>query len=409
MDILSLKGSQKIKAISELDITPQNAELFFELAKSSRGTAKELAMIGLVQLDYPPALTFWQELYKKADKGESIFVRSSIDDIARLVAPDIAKLFKALSDKPTGDTMSHDEYDEFHRAIALMLGKSSDEILDIYRFVGEHLTKFSKLKSKNTFGTIDFFTFAINKPKEQAKIFPILLAKSIIVNPCDKLINLAHELYQKHNGVWLIAVFVSALLTQSAKDVFDNYAHYLDDKHNEYIYNGLGLVFFDNKTEKYHISCDICRHTDVDKMTVQYKDVPIFENLDERWYLKLITPINPNTKIILQSYATMGVLYHHYDQMLGELLPQSFNNKAIEKAIIEYFKSRQEQHNGSSTLYMDIYKQLNIAIDEHMFLKYVLCKDNAINIYSLESNARKYMNWDKKQIKKFADHYLKTV
>lgn len=396
-DIFKLKGQQKIKAIQSLPINTENAELFLKLSQSSKGTAKTLALTALAQLEYAPALPMWQKLLCQKDRGEEVFMKSCADDISELIAPKIWQFFAGLFAR---GRMSVSDYEEFHRCLCLMLGKSSDEMLKVYRLLADNAHKMDKqVMPKGRLGTVDFFVPAMDDPCERSKIFPILLSKSIIVSRQPKLIALANELYQAHGGAWLIAVFVADLMTLGAKAVFDKYAYLTDGF--EYVLNGLSLVHWDNASHCHQAVCDIARHGDDGAYVSQYQSVALFENLDERWFDVLINSPHRDHEVVLQAYAVMGVLYVHYDQMLGELLPNAFGDDAIKERLVVYFKHRWQTHDGTSTLYLDVFQQLGTPISEPMFLKYVQCKDNAVSNYSIETLAKKYLNWDKKRTARF--------
>lgn len=397
-DIFALKGQHKIKAINSLPVSADNAELFLKLSQNSKGTAKTLALTALAQLEYAPALPMWQKLYRQADKAEAIFIKSCADDISRLIAPDVRQFFEGVF---TGRRLSVADCEAFHRYLCLMLGKSSDEMLEIYWLIADNADKMDKWVMPDCFGAVAFFKDAMDEPCEWAKIFPILLGKSIIINRQPKLIALAQELYKKHGGAWRIAVFVADLMTLGAKAVFGKYAHLMDEF--EYVLNGLALVHWDNATHCHQAICDITRHGDDGAYVSEYRSVAICENLDERWFDVLMTSPHRTHQVALQAHAVMGVLYGHYDQMLGELLPDAFDDNAIKERLVTYFQERWQAHDGTSTLYLDIFRQLGVPISEAMFLKHVQCKHNAVSNYSIETLAKKYLNWDKKRTNRFVE------
>lgn len=395
MDISKLKGEKKNQAILSLASDAENTDLLYSLVQSEKGNSKQAAMQALATFDYEPAYPIWKKLLKSKNKGEKIFMESTTDSVSDIVADEFMIFLTGLIQQKDGYKLSEAESSEFKTFISLMLGKASDKMQELYQFIAQNTDKLSTFKLNSGSKDLlinDYLHFYNPDSNDIKKIFPAILSMSIVKTLDNRLIKLANELNDKHHENWLSPAFISKLLTHPASDVYEQFSDYLSGSVNtSYIYDTLGTLYFDKKINQ-HVALLFWgqyKYGEIDTRIAFSR--PLFENLDEKWYLLLIN--NSQPKVTLQIYNRSGVSYEAFDELFVEILPAGINNKVIQTKLNDYFSQREKLHNGFSTLYIEAFNTLGCDINEDSIRKYIDCKDNAVSKYSLKVTINQYTNW----------------
>ncbi|WP_264857592.1 hypothetical protein [Capnocytophaga catalasegens] len=394
--IAQLKSSEKWEFIKNLADDAQNAPVLLHLAQTEKSYNKECALQGLVQFEMEEALPIFKKLLKSKSKGEKILLHGTSDMVSDLVAEEIHKFFIKLFQNESGYHLSSQNFEDFQRFLSLMLGKASEKMQNIYRFLAENNEKFASFKFKSSINQhFNFYSFT---KENKEKIFPQTLALSIIRNPDQRLMALADELTQKYGKNWLTAKMVASFFIEKSAALFEKYAPLLHTENKTYILDALALLYFDKKTEKYTAIARWGNYYDERNDTRTYFSRAILENLDERW-LEILTEIQPE-KIALQTYFSMSagvaVMYEAYDQMVQALLPKNFENQFIKEKLVTYFLKREKAEKGAS-LYIDALNLLQVPITEAMIEKWIAYKPEAVSKYNIPIMLNNNTQWTDEQ------------
>ena len=149
MDINSLKGEKKIQAILSLPKNTENALLLHSLVKSEKGKVKQAVLQALATFDYTPATPIWQKLIKSKTKGEKIFIDNTTDTISDIVADEFHNFLSKLSEQEDGYALTEEELSDFKIFISLSLGKGSEKMQEVYRFIAQNNEKLSSFNFQN--------------------------------------------------------------------------------------------------------------------------------------------------------------------------------------------------------------------------------------------------------------------
>ncbi len=381
---LPARGQKRIDAILELRGDIKNAEVLFHLASTEKGDSKKTAQKALANLEYTQATDMWKNLIKTKTKGETILMPACSDIVSEVVASDLHSYFTRLFAEPKGKTFDETEMETLRHCVSIMLGKGTDSMQNIYRLAAENEEWISLLKDEEDAyrkekGWEQCFLLNPNFiktwapiPEEMAKIFPLILSASIVASKDKRLMNLASELFDKYGGNWLIPVFLSALMTQSKEEVYENFSKYLSNAdYAMLLYNVFGMLSIEGKnpyekedpTMKFGVYEAVIfwgsTHTQCVVVTC-----PV--NFDERWLYDLAQ--NPNEEkplVRFQCYNRgMGAVeFEAYDEMLVNIIPWCIDIKIkdakTKQALIEYFKIRNKVCNGDYTTYKEATARLS--------------------------------------------------
>lgn len=390
--IAQLKGSAKLEFIKNLADDAKNVPVLLHLAQNEKSYNKDCALQGLAQFEVGEALPIFKKLLKSKNKGEKILLYGTSDMVSDLVAEEIQAFFTKLFQNKNGYQFSADNFKEFQQIFSLILGKASEKMQNIYRFLAENNDKFASFGFKWTIN--EHFHFYNFSKENKKKIFPQTLALSIIRNPDPRLMALADELAEKYGENWLTAKLVASFFTEKSAVLFEKYAPLLHRKDKIYILDALALMYFDKKTQKHTAIANWGTYYDERNDTQTYFSRAILENLDERW-LEMLTEIEPE-KIALQTYFSMGagvaVVYEAYDQMLQALLPKSFEKQDIKEKVVAYFLAREQAEKGAS-LYIDALNLLQVPITEAMMEKWIAYKPEAVGKYNIPIMLNNNTQW----------------
>ena len=404
MPLGTLKGDKRVQAIVELGKDETNAKTLFALIASEKGAAKQAAIQALANFDYLPAKGMWEKLFKSKSKGEKVFLQARSKMICDLIANAFYPWLSSLIEKADGYVLCDKELKDFKTFISLMLAKESDAIEAIYNLVARHsdkLSSFDFTARQKTLRINDYIHFFNPSSEDIKKIFPALLAMSIIKSMDPKLMQLAHKLHETYGKNWLFPLLITELLTKPAKSVYDTFSPYATTQDASYLYDAFGALYFDKKLNK-HMALLFWGQYYYGEIDTRFSfSRPLYENLDERWYALLIG--QKPEKVTLQVYNRGGVLYEAYDEMFVEILPEKIHDTTIQSALEVYFIAQEKAHNGLSTAYLEAFYRLGMDTDEAVIERYIACKENAVSKYAVRSNINSLTHWsDEKKLAFYA-------
>ena len=247
---LPAKGVKREAAILELGKDEANGELLLQLVNTEKGKCKTAAQKALAQLEYAPAAPLWAKLVKGKWMGSHILSDACSDCVSEQIAPVILKTLSHLLDEADTKPLNQEHVEQFRFCIALMLGKASPKMLEVYRFLAENTERIAKLEHTPFYDGDDCTCWRITdglqlwnaKPKEMEKISALVLTASMIRSPDERLRALADELNERYGGSWLIPVFMKAIITQPKEQVYETYSPLLGTPKASYLLNALGLL-----------------------------------------------------------------------------------------------------------------------------------------------------------------------
>lgn len=370
------KGTKREQAILQLGSDETNGDVLFELVQTEKRKCKTAAQKALALLEYEAAAPLWTKLAQGKFMGIPILTNSCSNCVSESIAPVIKERLSTLLNESTQRPFTYKEYEQLHFCFALMLGKASPQMLDIYRYLAANSKIVSRFTHEplydgdrcNTFCICDDLMLYQATQNELSKIPAIILTASIIKNPCDQLIALAHELYENSHDSFLTPVFMADIITKDAAYVFEHYFPLLGSKKEVYIFNALGMLNYkyypedwaywrsrpDNGMEA-HLFWTNYRYGTYEVRTYKIRHV----NFDPRWYSLLATnPLERKPKVAWQQYNRSGVLYESFDEMLLSILPPKIDDATLKAQLFDYFKKRSEHHKvaNSITVYSDALK-----------------------------------------------------
>lgn len=197
-------------------------------------------------------------------------------------------------------------------------------------------------------------TLAIGKAThhEMEKVFPLVMAASLIKKQDVRLMKLADELYATYGGAWLIPVFMKAILTEPKEKVYDEFVKYLSEESTAiYLFNVFGWLDYYDYPDDWSFKREepvgyralvFWGNYEYGAYDTQFI-VKTFVDIDERWLFALAKDAkNIKPEVYWQSYNRRkgGVSYENYDEMLLGLLPERFENKELKEHLYSYFKER---------------------------------------------------------------------
>ncbi|MCL1917840.1 MAG: hypothetical protein FWG14_05935 [Peptococcaceae bacterium] len=333
----------------------QNAEVLAQLIDTEeKRKCKRAAQKALAKLNYKPAGPLWRELANRKDMGEEILMPSCSDCVSDEVAPVVHTLFKTLFALPSGVPINRDQYSQFQAAVSVMLGKATTAMQDVYRLAGTNTGWISQLKRIPDYEGDNVSRWMINEqlsfwsiapeelPTELAKIFPVVLATSIVRSMDKRLMDLADELHTQYGASWLIPVFMKALTTQTPEVVFDTFSQHLENTNAQLICNVLGMLDYSESKKSTQVWINWGNHGGLIIRPVV---------LDERWIYRLSdNPKESKPRVTLQG---IGTQYHDYDEMLLKLLPNKVEDRTLKQKLTEYFSIRFKFDKEKNKLYQD--------------------------------------------------------
>ena len=376
LEQLPPKGVKREQAILELGKDEANGELLLQLVNTEKGKCKTAAQKALAQLEYAPAAPLWAKLVKGKWMGSHIMSDACSDCVSEQIAPFILKILSHLLDEADTKPLNQEQVEQFRFCIALMLGKASPKMLEVYRFLAENTERIAKLEHTPFYDGDDCTCWRITdglqlwnaNPKEMEKIPAVVLTASLIRSADERLRALADELNERYGGSWLIPAFMKAILTQPKEQVYETYSPLLETPKASYLLNALGLLDYRSYPEDW-----IFERSGPDGLRAlifwgdysygTYDTRFVFErcvDLDERWLFDLAkAPEDRKPTVTWQTYNRGGVLYESYDEMFISLLPRKVENPGLRRVLRDYFRIRSEKVSveESITVYKDAAKR----------------------------------------------------
>ena len=376
LEQLPPKGVKREQAILELGKDEANGELLFQLVNTEKGKCKTAAQKALAQLEYDPAAPLWAKLVKGKWMGSHIMSDACSDCVSEQIAPFILKILSHLLDEADTKPLNQEQVEQFRFCIALILGKASPKMLEVYRFLAENTERIAKLEHTPFYDGDDCTCWRITdglqlwnaNPKEMEKIPAVVLTASLIRSADERLRALADELNERYGGSWLIPAFMKAILTQPKEQVYETYSPLLETPKASYLLNALGLLDYRSYPEDW-----IFERSGPDGLRAlifwgdysygTYDTRFVFErcvDLDERWLFDSAkAPEDRKPTVTWQTYNRGGVLYESYDEMFISLLPRKVENPGLRRVLRDYFRIRSEKVSveESITVYKDAAKR----------------------------------------------------
>lgn len=182
------KGAKREQAILRLGSDEANGPVLLELAQTEKGKCKTAAQKALALLEYEAASPLWAKLAKGKFMGIAILTDSCSNCVSESIAPVIKERLSSLLNESTQRPFTYKEYEQLNFCFALMLGKDSPQMLEIYRYLASNIKLVSKFKHEPLYDGDKCQTFAIcddlmlyqATQSEIAKIPAIILTASII-------------------------------------------------------------------------------------------------------------------------------------------------------------------------------------------------------------------------------------
>ena len=327
-------------------------------------------------MEYAPAAPLWAKLVKGKWMGSHIMSDACSDCVSEQIAPVILKTLSHLLDEADTKPLNQEQVEQFRFCIALMLGKASPKMLEVYRFLAENTERIAKLEHTPFYDGDDCTCWRITDglqlwnatPREMEKIPALVLTSSLIRSPDERLQALADELNERYGGSWMIPVFMKAIITQPKEQVYETYSPLLGTPKASYLLNALGLLDYRSYPDDW-----IFERSGPDGLRAlifwgdysygTYDTRFVFErcvDLDERWLFDLAkAPEDRKPTVTWQTYNRGGVLYESYDEMLISLLPHKVENPELKRVLRNYFhiRSQKVKVEESITVYKDAAKR----------------------------------------------------
>ena len=358
LEQLPPKGVKREQAILELGKEEANGELLLQLVNTEKGRCKTAAQKALAQLEYAPAAPLWAKLVKGKWMGSHILSDACSDCVSEQIAPVILKTLSHLLDEADTKPLNQEQVEQFRFCIALMLGKASPKMLEVYRFLAENTERIAKLEHTPFYDGDDCTCWRITDglqlwdatPREMEKIPALVLTSSLIRSPDERLQALADE------------------LNQPKEQVYETYSPLLGTPKASYLLNALGLLDYRSYPDDWTFERS---GPDGLRALIFWGDYSygtydtrfVFErcvDLDERWLFDLAkAPEDRKPTVTWQTYNRGGVLYESYDEMFISLLPRKVENPELRRVLRDYFhiRSQKVKVEESITVYKDAAKR----------------------------------------------------
>ena len=376
LEQLPPKGVKREQAILELGKDEANGELLLQLVNTEKGKCKTAAQKALAQLEYAPAAPLWAKLVKGKWMGSNIMSDACSDCVSEQIAPVILKTLFHLLDEADTKPLNQEQVEQFRFCIALMLGKASPKMLEVYRFLAENTERIAKLKHTPFYDGDDCTCWRITdglqlwnaNPTEMEKIPAVVLTASLIRNPDERLQALADELNERYGGSWMIPVFMKAIITQPKEQVYETYSPLLDTPQKGYLFHALGMLHYRCYPEGWTyerlgpdgmIALIFWGYYSYGTYDTRFM-IERYVDLDERWLFDLAkAPEDRKPTVTWQTYNRGGVLYESYDEMFISLLPRKVENPELRRVLRDYFhiRSQKVKVEESITVYKDAAKR----------------------------------------------------
>ncbi len=202
------KKEVKEECISALKYNKENIPLLLELAKKERGKTKDIVYntLGGVKVDNDNIVEFWKNELDKSLNNASNLKNSKSDEISDLLATYIKTNLQSILN---GDEQTT-EYN-YYELISYTVNKTSDKMLELYKWILENRNQFKELKGK------------WNNYSEHLESLNETISQTLILSCPKKLIDFLRNLYKHHKQPIISSCFIADLLTLPADEVYKNW------------------------------------------------------------------------------------------------------------------------------------------------------------------------------------------
>ena len=342
-----------------------NLELLTELTKTEKGNAKKMACFALVHMNDERSGGFFKKMCEKKEQDvmEYVFL-SDTEWASKLVAESLKKQLSALTeerDKPDF-CITNKQADFWDKALKALIGKSGDEIMEVYRMaaeLGPRLNLPLEEKSHHNYSydfgpeessimsypLVEIYNRTSTKGTAQGtkiktkklcellldNALPYYLQLSLFVNPDRRLGELAVELYenkdiQKRRTEYFPAALTAKLLME--EDCCDWLLEELKVQENN-LYRGLIRLTYDIKEKQYMLQTNLYNAANNEQWC--YKQ-PVRQKVKGRFMDILIECNKANIETVLCNCVNSE------DKEICEKLEKYFYQKTLREIRLVYFE-----------------------------------------------------------------------
>lgn len=193
----SAKRDLREEVIYALRFCTENAEVLLGLVHTERGACLETARQVLGMMKAEDTDDYWEKMLTDHPREAAAYLRFSRSDV---VSDKIADLIRQAA--ASVENEKDKEWNQWMETLILALpGKTSEEIQQIYREAAKAVKPYKRFMQK----------------------FAEVLTDSIIYSKDERLMNLARELADDFDRVWLAPALAADFLTKPAMEVFESY------------------------------------------------------------------------------------------------------------------------------------------------------------------------------------------
>jgi len=367
--IKQLDGAEKEvrqALIYALRYNSDNLELLMELTKTEKGNAKKMACFALVYMKDERAGEFFKKMLAKKpqDVMEYVFL-SDTEWSSKMVAESLKKQLLLLKEEREKEdfAITKEQADFWDKGFKALIGKSGDEIMEVYRIAAEFGPRLDLPLEKKAYQYSYAYTFNFGPEESSIMSYPLVeiynrtairgnqqgsqqgnqqgrmaakqlctirfsaalpyyLQLSLFVNPDKRLCELAVELYengdvQKRRTEYFPAALTAKLLME--EDCCDWLLEELKVKENN-LYRGLIRLSYDEEEKQYVLATNI--YNGANNRQWRYKR-PIRQKFGEKFIDILIECHKANIETVLCNCVNPE------DKKICEKLKEYFYQKAL--------------------------------------------------------------------------------
>ncbi len=272
-----------------------NLELLIEMTKTERGNTKKTACLALVHMEDERAGEFFQKMAEKKaqDVMEYIFL-SDTKWASALTAEILKKQLLLLKEEREEENfcITKEQSDFWLQAFKALIGKSGDEILEVYHIAAEFGQRLNLPLAEGNYSYYYYYTSlgteaasipvdplleACDKTKKRyelllAYVIPHMLQISLFANPDRRLCELAVELYENGSVKERRTKYFPAALTAKlllGEDCCNWLSKELQIKEND-LYRGLIRLSYNTKEKQYMLGMKIYNTMNGEKRCYKY-------------------------------------------------------------------------------------------------------------------------------------------
>ena len=243
-------------AIYALRHDVENVPLLLDLTKAEKVGCKKAAQAALSFMETPESLDYWKTAVKKKPGTVTQFLSfSKSEKISDILAEALETMTeRMLSAAKEEKEVSKSDIDAFDALLQMLKGKSSPALCQWYRRAAQKpvstyldgliATGHTPVRFFCPYDTRLYLNQNIRRQDVRkhwgmawgmafTRCLAEQLARFIFFSPDEPLLELARELFEDVGEDFFKPAFVSALLTQPAKEVYDKFSSYVTDPERE--------------------------------------------------------------------------------------------------------------------------------------------------------------------------------